>query len=391
MRDLPSRYVVLGLSFDSLVPGFVDAYTGDTALRAEVPSVVVPADLAVEARRLLVELPDAGLAPDREEFLASQLVALECSARVLAGEEVGFAQQVETYFQAAPTMGDEAAYADAHRQLDALLPGDEPLGERYAAYRTANECPPDRVPAVVDAWSSLLRDQVRMTYPLPAAETIAYEIFPDAKPWAGFNYYVGDFSSRVAINTELPVGLGGIAHLVTHESYPGHHTEHCRKEHLLADRPEMHLFLVNTPQCLMAEGLADLGLLALGLESGWGAVATDLYADLGIRFDGERAEALAAAAAQLGPLSQDAALLLHEQGRSEGDVVAYLQRWGLQPLARARKAIAFITDPLWRAYISTYVEGERLLRTWLGTDDVPARFVRLLDEPLTPQAIRASL
>ena len=390
MRDLPSRYVVLGLSFDRLVPGFVDAYTGDPALRAEVPSTVVPADLAADARRLLAELPDAGLAPDRTAFLSAQLTALEMSARVLAGEPVGFVEQVETYFQSRPTMGDEAAYADAHRQLDALLPGDEPLGERVVAYRAANECPPDRLRDAVDAWSSLLRDRVRSAYHLAPSETVEYEIVT-GKSWSGFNYYVGGYRSSVAINSDLPVGLGTLPALIAHESYPGHHTEHCRKEELLADRAEMHVFLVNTPECLMAEGLADLGLLAVGLEPGWGALAQEVYADLGIRYDGDRAEALTAARAQLGSLGQDAALLIHDAGASEDDVVAYLQRWGLETPDRARKSLEFLTDPLWRAYVSTYVEGERLLRAWLGSEDVPARYVRLLDEALTPAAVRAEL
>ena len=54
-----------------------------------------------------------------------------------------------------------------------------------------------------------------------------------------------------------------------------------------------------------------------------------------------------------------------------------------------------MTDPLWRAYTSTYVEGFDLLSRWL--DDRPAdqsvadRFVRLLDEPLTPRAVAAEL
>ena len=53
----------------------------------------------------------------------------------------------------------------------------------------------------------------------------------------------------------------------------------------------------------------------------------------------------------------------------------------------------FLSSPLWRAYTSTYVEGERLLRPWLEARP-PAvsalqRFRRLLDEPLTPAAVRA--
>ena len=57
---------------------------------------------------------------------------------------------------------------------------------------------------------------------------------------------------------------------------------------------EQTLFLVNTLQCLMAEGLADLALRRrrTGRRGRW---AQEIYADLGLRFDGQRAEALAEA------------------------------------------------------------------------------------------------
>ena len=47
-----------------------------------------------------------------------------------------------------------------------------------------------------------------------------YEVVTD-KPWSGFNYYEGDYRSRVAINADLPHRLGQLPHLVAHESYPG--------------------------------------------------------------------------------------------------------------------------------------------------------------------------
>jgi len=62
---------------------------------------------------------------------------------------------------------------------------------------------------------------------------------------------------------------------------------------------------------------------------------------------------------------------------------------------RANQQIRFLTDPLWRAYTSTYVEGYDLLLRWLdhrpADQSVADRFVRLLDEPLTPRGVAAEL
>ena len=74
---------------------------------------------------------------------------------------------------------------------------------------------------------------------------------------------------------------------------------------------------------------------------------------------------------------------------------SHLARWALQSPARADKTISFLHSPLWRAYMSTYVEGERLLSRWLDqrpTDEpVGERFVRLLDEQLTPAGLAQEL
>ena len=396
--DLAREYVLLGLRFDRLSTGFVDAYTGDPALRRQVEDEPrpLPVALAAQARSLLAELPSSGLAEDRAALLHSQLTALECNARRLAGEPVGFVDEVKAYFGVDIALGDESDYAAAHEELAALLPGPGPLAERYAAYRTADECPPDRLDGLVRDLSSALRDVVRTGYGLPEGETVEYQIVTD-EPWSGFNYYLGGFRSRVAINADLPHRLSQLPHLVAHEAYPGHHTEHCRKERGLVGaggRLEHTVFLVNTPECLVAEGLADLGITA-SIGAGWGPWAEDIYADLKLGFDGELAERIAAVTQRLERSRQDAALLLHDRGASEDEVVAFLQRWMLVPGKRARQSLRFLSHPLWRAYTSTYVEGYRLLSAWLEArpagQPLGERFVRLLDEPLTPGRIAAEL
>ena len=267
------------------------------------------------------------------------------------------------YFDVEIARGDPDRYRAAHARLDEVLGGSGPLAERMEAHRSAEEIPPQRLEECIHAFSSALRDRVRASYPLPDNETVVYEVVTD-KPWSGFNYYEGDYRSRVAVNADLKQQMSNLPRLVAHESLPGHHTEHCRKEAGLVGglgQDEQTIFLVNTPQCLMAEGLADLALYA-AVGPGWGRWAAEIYADLGLRFDGERAEALSEASAALADVRQDAALMLHDEHRDADEVVAFLQRWLLVNDTRARQALRFLSSPLWRAYTSTYVEGYRLLR-----------------------------
>jgi hypothetical protein len=394
------EYLLLGLRFDRIEPGYVDAFTGDPALRQTVLAEPAPdpADLVRQAQRLFAALPNTphsnGFDQARADYIGAHLRALACAGRKFAGDDIGFVDEVHDYFDVHIAKGETETYRRAHARLDDVLGGGGPLADRMEAYRTGEEIAPDRLAGCIEAFSSALRDRVRAEYPLPDTETVAYQVVTD-QPWSGFNYYLGDYRSKVAVNADIKQLMSNLPRLVAHESYPGHHTEHCRKEAGLVNRKgqaEQTIFLVNTPQCLMAEGLADLALYA-AIGPGWGHWAAEIYADLGLRFDGERAEAVAEASAALAGVRQDAALMLHDEHRDTEQVAAFLRRWLLVNDTRAKQMLRFLSSPLWRAYTSTYVEGYRLLRRWL--DDRPVgvglaeRFGRLLDEPLIPSALPA--
>ena len=172
--DVPLEYVRLGLRFDRLEAGFVDAYTGNPRIRAEVGDepAPTPVQLRDQARALLGELDAAGLPGDRADYLRGQLTGLECTARKMSGEPVGFVDEVASYFQVDVTLGDPAEYAAAHAELETLLPGDGSLAERYAVHRRREECPPERLDEAVQALSSALRDEARVRYGLPQVETV---------------------------------------------------------------------------------------------------------------------------------------------------------------------------------------------------------------------------
>lgn len=392
--DVVTEYLLLGLRFDRIEEGYVDSFTGDPELRKRVQneSAPNPAELARRAEALRGELAATDLDETRRGFIDSHLTALACAGRKFAGEDIGFVDEVHAYFDVRISKGDEDSYRDAHRALEGVLPEGGSLAERMDAYQKSQEIDPARLEGCIHAFSSALRDRVRADFPLPETETVNYEIVSD-KPWSGFNYYEGNYRSTVAVNSDLKQQTYNLPSLVAHESYPGHHTEHCRKEaglvHL-GGQAEQTIFLVNTPQCLMAEGLADLALhAAVGDE--WGSWAAEIYADLGLRFDGEQARRIQRARGGLINVRQDAALMLHDEHRDPEEVIAFLRRWLLVTDERARHMLRFLSSPLWRAYISTYVEGYRLLKAWL--DERPAgqsltqRFGRLLDEPLVASTL----
>jgi len=400
--DVVTEYLKLGLRFDRVVDGFVDAYTGDPALKLQVADEPAPdpADLSKQALTLSTAVGDTDLTPPRAVFLTAHLDALAVAGRRLAGEEMSFIDEVESYFQIRIGEIDTEVYAAAHREISALLGGPGPLDERLAAVRARETCPPELVEQAVRTVAAALR--ARVVGPTGLAELpehIDFEIARDVA-WSGFNFYLGNFASRVAVNADIGHRMSQFGVLVAHECYPGHHTEHCRKEDLLVQRGgqvEHTIFLVNTPQCLMAEGLGDLAL-TVAVGPGWGRWLAEVLDDLlnrngGPAFDPDLAEALEVASRPLNTVRQNAAIMLHDRGVDPEEVVAYQRRWSLASEEQARQRMRFMTDPLWRAYTSTYVEGDRLLRPWLearGPDtSALQRFQRLLDEPLTPAVIQA--
>jgi hypothetical protein len=387
--DVVTRYLELGLRLGRHIDGLVDAYFGppEVARRVESEPVSPPARLADDARRLLADLPEATeVDPTRRRWMVAQTTGLRTTARRLAGEAIGYSDEVEACYGVRPRWADEDELADAHRRLDEALPGSGHIADRLIAWRERQAVPVDRLGAAVQSMADDLRERTQKQFGLPDGEHVDFDLV-SGKPWSGFNYYLGDLRSRVSINTDLPVLSTSLAHLVAHEAYPGHHTEHSRKEVGLVRRRhqlEETIFLVGTPQCLLAEGLADLAIeVAVSPDPAEQAAMTAAHLrPLGIPFDEEVSTVVGRAGEGLSRVRGNVALLMHERGGTIDDGVAYAERWALLSRPRAEKLVEFLTDETWRAYMTCYVEGLPLCRSFVAGD--PSRFERLLTEQLTP-------
>jgi len=396
-------YLVLALRLDQRIAGLVDGYFGPADLKAlvDMEQLRSPARLIDDAAGLRARLPAEVEEPDRRRWLDVQLIALEAQARALAGDGLPYLEHVTACFDYRPTRTPEAVFDAAAAELDALLPGVGPLAGRIAAWDERFTIPADRVRRVVDALLPGFRRRADALFGLPDDEGLAVSLVRD-QPWSGYNWYDGGRRSRVDLNTDLPIRAADLLSVLPHETYPGHHLEHAWHEAHLVDglgRMEASVLCINAPECLLSEGLADLGRRFAVPPDEEADTLAEVYRlaglpDLGdaaqIRDIAERQVAISRALAAVRGVAGNAALLLHADGAPREEVLAYLERRLLSTPERAAKSLEFISHPLWRTYVFVYFEGERLLRRWLEmvpAGEQPARFGRLLAEQLTPSAI----
>ncbi len=113
---------------------------------------------------------------------------------------------------------------------------------------------------------------------------------------------------------------------------------------------------------------------------------------MGVQGDPEREERIETLFGKLRAVAGNAAMLRHEQGATEADVIDYLMRWELTPKERAERRFRFIDDPLWRPYIFTYFAGRDLVLAYLGNGPRAERIARFrfaLTEQITPSWLRS--
>lgn len=396
MQSVISEYLSLAHAFERVFPGFIDAYHGPAEIKLDAGAAptLTGAELLRRTEELARVIEAAPIEEPRRQFLRAQVRAEITIARKLAGEPVPFTEEVATLFDIEPAHTPESRFDEAIAALDELLPGNGDIGERMVAWREQSVVSPELAREIIDRLAVEARRRTLELIALPAEESVEFAMV-DHKPWSGYNWFLGNGKSRVEINTDLPIRAISLPDLIAHEAYPGHHTEHALKEIELYQKKgwgEYAIQLINTPECVISEGIATLAASWIfeGDEAErW--IADELAHATGVRLDPEREHGIAQASKALRSVGANAALLLHDRNASENEVIAYLMRYGLEDEAHARHRLSFISDPLWRAYIFCYHAGRDLLAAWLANapEERNARIRTLMLEPITPRLIAA--
>ena len=370
MNDAAEKYVRLVLAMGEHDRHFVDAYYGPSAWRDEVVaarhSLQEVHDSAVVLRETLrgIARPSEEIESLRLDYLRRQTEALIARAEMLQGRQFTFDEESQALYDAvAPTHGD-----DYFRALNAAvaeeLPGSGTLAERVEAFRMQFAIPREKLDAVFSAAVDVCRAKTAEHIALPIGESFTVEYVTD-QPWSGYNWYQGNFTSVIQVNTDLPIFIDRALDLACHEGYPGHHVYNALLEKtLVRDRnwTEFSVYALFSPQSLIAEGSANYGIdVAFPAEERVAMEEETLFPLAGLDpAQAARYYRVHALLARIAYAGNEAARRYVDGVFSSEQAAEWLTTYALMDPARARQRIRFFDH--YRSYVINYNLGKDLVR-----------------------------
>ncbi|MBI4304816.1 MAG: hypothetical protein HY678_00705, partial [Chloroflexi bacterium] len=258
------NYVRLAFHLNKHIDGLVDSYYGPAHLRGEVEKAppMSPADLRDWARELRRSVAGEIEDGNRRHFLQKQLDSLAAQADRLVGTSYPYLDYVKVLFDITPERVEGAEMARLGDEVRRLLERAGYAGDTAEAvqrWEESRRIPPEDVVEKITQMADEARQRARQLVPLPAEESVAVVGVTD-KPWNAYNWFLGGYRSRIEVNLDVPISTFHARHLVHHEMYPGHHTDHSCHELICYHQKGMlepSVELINTPRSAVVEGLAN--------------------------------------------------------------------------------------------------------------------------------------
>lgn len=406
INQLADRYVRLGLDIGQYDASFVDAYYGPDSLKptAAKKSVFPKDSFLLQVQQLqdelsrLVNTGSDSIVGLRSAWMKAQLTAFGRRIKIFAGELASFDEESrELYGTVAPAY-PESHYQALVAQLNALLPGNGNINDRYQLLADRFVIPKNKLDTVFRVAINECRKRTLEHYNLPPGENFTLE-FVTNQPWSGYNWYKGNYQSLIQINTDLPILIDRAIDVGSHESYPGHHVYNVLLEkNLYRDRGwvEVSLYPLFSPQSLIAEGSANYGIdMVFPGNVAKAAFCKSVLLPLA-GVDTTGITTYFEAGAIKGALNfarNEAGRGLLNQTMDSLTVMRWLKDYCLMNEEGAKKSISFIKAN--RSYVINYNHGLALVKNYMtsqdGTEPGTVKrwelFGRLLSNPMLPAAL----
>ena len=399
INPLAAEYVRLGLAIGQYDEAFVDAYYGPDSLKpAGIKLDSFPKDSFLRrADVLLLSLEEFGTSAsndtikNRAGWLSDQLIAYKRRIRIFAGENANFDEEAKDLFGTTPPVYDEAYFQKHIASLDTILPGTGSVQDRFQTLANRFIIPKEKLDTVFQAAIAECRLRTKKYYQLPSEESFKLEFVTD-KSWNGYNWYKGNYTRLIQINTDLSIFLDRAIDVGSHESYPGHHVYNMLLEkNLYADQGliEISLYPLYSPTSLIAEGTANYGIDVVFPGNDKITFSKNVLLPLagldttgiGIYFQAN------AIKGKLNYVRNEVARGMINGTMTDEQALEWLVKYGLYNEETALKSISFIKT--YRTYVMNYNYGMDLVREYveskIESDPTPENRWKIFGELMSRQ------
>ena len=272
LSEYGERFLFLAHRIDKHNKGYVDFYIGPKKIREIVDNEVItsPSKLLTDCKALQKDLYKQGYDKKRERYLGKMLIAMRTSIELLSGIEISFKEQFLRVYDVDLQPVKEVELENLKEEYDEAYQGPGSLEERMNKLRITRKIPEEMVFALFKKALNFTRKRTKELFAnlLPQKERIVLELVKnnDEIKWSYYNWYKGNFCSRIEVNPNYDIYWTGLLSSAAHEGYPGHHTEFAIKERVLfreSNQFEHSILLLHSPKLIISEGIADLALKVL--------------------------------------------------------------------------------------------------------------------------------
>ncbi|MCF8009223.1 MAG: hypothetical protein K9K32_05610 [Halanaerobiales bacterium] len=398
-----TNYVKLTLRVDKLFIKnngyYIDAYIGPKELKEEISKEKIkkPIELIKELDQLLTSLKEVDFKKTRKKYLKKQLIAIKTILRIINGEDIILKDEVELILDIEYSWVEESSFEKGLQYFKEGLPKKGELTKRYEEWITRNmynfKCSKKKreyLEYIIKEMANLSKKTLK----LPEKENINLN-FVSNKHYGASTRYLGNYISLVEINEDIPFNFFQLLPLITHELYPGHHTEFCLKEeHLINKRKyfENNIFLLNSPQLVISEGLGEVAFdIIFTLQEATEWMEQNIYKKFNINTDDLDLKSIIKASRynSLDQISSNAAIML-DQGYSKDMVKKYIKKYSLQNDVMIDHIVKNLNSSEFKKiYSFTYYHGKKIISDYLykAKDKKLERLNYLLKSQVYPSLI----
>ncbi len=268
LSEYGRRFLHLTLHINKHIKGYVDFYIGPKKIHkiVENEAITSPNKLLSECKALQKDLFKQGYDKKRERYLEKTLMAMRTSIEKLIGIEIPFKKQFLRLYDVVLQPVNESELDNLKEDFNAAYGGLGSLEKRMSDLRVRRTVPGRNVFELFIKALDITRERTKELFVdlLYENEYINLELVKNNNnnkiKWTYYNWYLGNFRSRIEVNPNYNIYWTSFLSAATHEGYPGHHTEFVVKEQKLyreLNQFEHSILLLNSPKLIISEGIAN--------------------------------------------------------------------------------------------------------------------------------------